>query len=300
MSFDAKALKHRLEYVGLRALMALFRALPLETASRLGGMLWQAVARHTSRHRRADFHLSRMMPELTPAERQTILQGMWRNLGQTSVEALMLDRIAAEPWRIELDETRQEVRRRVIAEGGILVAPHLGNWEVASVPLALHGARHVCVYRRMKNPLVERYVLAIRAPYYPSGLFAKGDAAARGLLRHAKAGGSMGIMGDLRENSGLEVPFFGHPAASTPAPAMLARQFNRPLYAVCTVRTGPARFRSVTQEILVRHTEDRTADILAATAEIQRVFEGWIRTWPDQWMWAHKRIDFAKLDCGGR
>ncbi len=292
MRLDRQALKYRLEYVALRAVIAVFRALPLETASALGGALWEAVAPHTSRHRRAERHLALMMPELSAEDRQRILRGMWRNLGQTAIESLMLDRIAAEPWRLLVDEECQILQARIMAEGGILVAAHLGNWEVAALPLGQAHANHAAVYRRMKNPLAERYVLALRAPLYPAGLFAKGEAAARGLMRQAKAGGSIGIMGDLRENGGIDVPFFGHPAPSTPFPAMLARQYQRPLFAVCTVRTGRVRFRTVLREITVPRTEDRAADILAATAEIQTTFETWIRRWPEQWMWAHRRIDF--------
>ena len=74
-------------------------------------------------------------------------------------------------------------------------------------------------------------------------------------------------------------------------PAMLARQYRLPLFAVCLVRVGPARFRMEACEIEVSRTGDRAADIGAATAQTQRVFEAWIRQWPEQWMWAHRRYD---------
>ena len=97
------------------------------------------------------------------------------------------------------------------------------------------------------------------------------------------------MMADLRDNSGVAVPFLGRPAKSTPLPAMLARQYGRPIFAVALVRTGPAQFRMEAAEIPVPHTADREGDIETATASIQAMFESWVCRWPGQWMWAHRR-----------
>ncbi len=284
-------LRFRLEYAALRAGIVIARALPFEAAVRIGGWLWFAFAPHLSRHRRADRHLAAMIPAYSAAERARILREMWRNLGQTFVELLLLDRLVAEPDRVAMDATCQTLLRRTMDEGAIVVSLHLGNWEASVVPLFAAGARHAAVYRHATNPLVDSYLLGSRSRYYRDGLFAKGDAAARALLRRAREGKSCGIMADLRDNSGLEVPLFGRSAPSTSFPAMLARRFHRPLFAVGVVRTGVARFRMEATEIAVQQTGDRDADIRAATARTQEVFEGWIRRWPEQWMWAHRRYD---------
>jgi len=285
----AASIRHWGEYAALRGGAAVLRALPLELAIGAGGALWRNVAPFTSRHRRAARHLAAMLPEATQAERARILRAMWGHLGQTFVEALVIDRLAAEPARIALDEAALAVRARTVAEGAINVVPHLGSWEAIVLPVAAAGAWHAAVYRRPNNPLVDAYLLATRGRYFSAGLFAKGDGAARGLIRHARAGGSIAIMADLRDISGVDVPFFGRPAPSTKLPAMLARNFGRPLFAACLIRTGIARYDMHTAEIAVPCTADRQADIVAATADIHRVFEGWIRRWPEQWMWAHRR-----------
>jgi KDO2-lipid IV(A) lauroyltransferase len=284
-------LRFRLEYAALRAAIMIARALPFEAAVGISGYLWFVFAPYLSRHRRADRHLAAMIPSYSAAERARILREMWRNLGQTFAESLLLDRLAAEPDRVAMDATCQTILRRTMDEGGIVVSLHLGNWEASVIPLAAAGARHAAVYRHVANPLANAYLLSSRSRYYGDGLFAKGDAAARALLRRARDGKSCGIMADLRDSSGFEVPLFGRPAPSTPFPAMLARQFNRPLFAVAVVRIGVARFRMEATEIAVEQTGDRNADIRAATARTQEVFEGWIRRWPEQWMWAHRRYE---------
>ena len=285
-------LRRWLEYVAVRGFVAVMRVMPLEAASRFSGWLWGALAPHLSRQRRADSHLAAMMPELSAAERKQILIAMWRNLGQTFVEAMQLDRIAAEPDRFELDASCREIVRRTATEGGIVACAHLGNWEAAAAPFAAAGARVVDVYRPVANPFLNAYLLKLRAPYFAGGLLAKGDRAARDLARHARRGGPIGHMADLRDDAGVPVPFFGRLAPSTRAPAALARRFGRPLFALVLVRVATCRFRMHAIEIEVPHSADRTADVRTATAKIQAAFEGWIRRWPEQWMWAHNRYEY--------
>ena len=287
-------LRRWLEYVALRGFVAVMRVLPLEAASRFSGWLWGALAPHLSRQRRADRHLAAMMPELSAAERKRILVAMWRNLGQTFAETMQLDRIAAEPDRFELDASCREIVRRTVTEGGIVASAHLGNWEAAAAPFAAAGARGVDVYRPVANPLLNAYLLKLRAPYSKGGLLAKGDRAARDLAHHVRSGGPIGHMADLRDDTGVPVPFFGRLAPSTRAPATLARRFGRPLFALVLVRVATCRFRMHAIEIEVPHSDDRTADIRNATAKIQSAFEGWIRRWPEQWMWAHNRYEYEK------
>jgi KDO2-lipid IV(A) lauroyltransferase len=74
-------------------------------------------------------------------------------------------------------------------------------------------------------------------------------------------------------------------------PAMLARKFARPLFAVALVRTARARFQMQAIEVAVPKSDDREEDARIATAAVQAAFEVWIRQWPEQWTWAHQRFD---------
>ena len=87
----------------------------------------------------------------------------------------------------------------------------------------------------------------------------------------------------------MTVPFFGMPAPTTKFPALLARTLDVPLLVGRVVRLPGVRFRGLIQRVDVPRTKDVEADILAATTTIQSTFEGWIRSEPGQWMWAHRR-----------
>ena len=283
--------RHRLEYLALRAAAGLLRALPLEAGVWLAGQIGRAIGPRLKRHRRAERQLSDLIPAYDKAARRRLLAAMWRHLGETFAESLQLDRLAAAPDRIILDASCRDILARTIAEGGVIACAHLGNWEAATIPLAAAGARHAGVYRRLANPLSEAYFLRVRAPYFVSGLFPKGQSAARALMRQSRDGGSVGLMADLRERDGVRVPFFGRLAPTTPMPAMLARQFARPLFAVALIRTSRCRFAMQAVEIEVPRSGDRVEDVRAATSAVQAAFEIWIRRWPEQWMWAHRRFE---------
>lgn len=282
----SKELKYRLEYGGLRAFAWLVRRLPLETASDLSGWLWRKIAPRLKRHNRALTHLAASFPEMSEAERERIALDMWDVLGRTFAETFYLPEIFASG---RIDASGLEELRQHIGKGMVICAAHQGNWEVASMGLVQIDAHPSGLYQRVKNPFVDAWVRDMRAPYYPAGLFQKDPSTPMKLMRFLKRGGCMAMLADLRDSTGLKVPFFGRLAPTTPFPAMMARGLGLPLYAGRIVREPGVRFRLSVERIDYPVTDDKEADILAATAAIQAAFEATIRRRPEQWMWAHQR-----------
>ncbi len=277
------------EYGGYLLVAAAISALPVETASDLMAYLWRAVAPRLKRHARALDHLARAFPEKSPAERDRIVREMWGHLGRTFAETFHLDAIARE-GRVTMES---EAQVQAVREGGPYVACglHLGNWETGGT-LSTRLARPIAgVYQPLSNPLVDAAVQRLRAPLYPLGLFPRSPATLRKLMKIAQGGGSLGFMADLREGKGIAVPFFGRPADTNAAPALIARLYGLKLYAVRVVRKPGVRFVMSVEPVNVPVTQDRDADVRAATAAIQAHFETFIRETPEQWMWAHRRWD---------
>ncbi len=279
----------RLEYWGFRLVASIFRAMPLDTASAVSGAIWRRIAPLLRRHARAHRNLAACLPELSQGEREAILLAMWEVLGRTFAEAFQLDRIAADPSRVEVVLT-DEVRALITAPRGCVMASlHMGNWEVACIAALRTGVKPAGVYQRVKNPLVDAYVTGMRKAFYPAGLFSKGHDTVLRLMRIVRAGGTLAIMADLRDMRGVRVPFFGRPAPSTPFPALLARNHGVPLVAARVRRIDGVRFQVDAERVPVSRTANRDADVEQTTAALQAVFERWIREDPGQWMWAHRR-----------
>ena len=280
-------LKYRLEYGVVRAVAWLMGRLPLETASALSGRVWRQVAPYLGRHDRALAHLATAFPDMSTAERQRLACDMWECLGRTFAETFYLAEIFASD-RIDASAALEAVRAHG-GQGMVVSAAHQGNWEVATMGLMRLGIEPAGLYQRVKNPLVNEFLRNLRAPYYPAGLFAKEPTTALKLMRLLKRGGCLAMLADLREYMGLQVPFFGRNAPSTPFPAMMARNLGLPLFAGRIVREPGVRFRLSMERIEVPVTDDKDADILAATANLHAAFERSIREHPAQWMWAHQR-----------
>ncbi|QXX73810.1 lysophospholipid acyltransferase family protein [Methylovirgula sp. HY1] len=268
------------------------KALPIETASGLSGMLWRWLGPRLGnrRQRRALANLARAFPEKSTAEHEALAAAMWENLGRTFAETFRLAEIAASD-RLTVETPpgyKSDESARVVC------AAHQGNWEIAVLAVSsAPNAQPAGVYQRIKNPLVDARVRRMRGFLYPGGLYPKTPTTPRHLIRHARDGGTLAVLADQRDVRGPRVRFFGAPAPSTPFPAMVARTLGLKLYAGEIVRKPHVRFAIRLVEIPVPQTDDREADIIAATAALQAEFERTIRLHPEQWMWSHRRWDRA-------
>lgn len=280
----------RLEAFGFRVVAGFARLLPLDLASALSGAIWRGIAPWLRRDRRAMQQIALAMPEIPEAERRAIINRMWRNLGRNFGEAFHLDDIAADPARLTLRASPETMERLKSERRLVIVSMHTGNWEVATLAFSqFTGIPVTGIYQRLKNPLVDAEVVAMRKHFYPLGLFGKGKEAVVKMLRIVRNGGAAALLADLRDFRGVNVPFFGRPAPSSTFPAMMALTQNAPLMIGRVVRAGGANFLCDFEFADFTPSGDREADVLALTTLIHAQFERWIREYPDQWMWAHRR-----------
>lgn len=291
-------IRYVLEYALLRCIIALVRVLPLDTAREWSANTWRFLAPYGRRHRRALDNLAIAFPDKTLAEREAIALEMWGNLGRVMAETMLLDRILREPERIIVETPALLKRYKGKIGPAVICSMHMGNWELAMWPLTRAGIKTAAVYRLVDNPLVDLYLRSQRQELYPGGMFARGNIkgrlsghdTARMIVSYVRQGGRVGFLIDRYDRSGVEVPFFGKPAATTIVPAMLARRVGARLWVGRCVRIGKdSRFRVTIREVKVPWTDDPNADIKAALAQMQIYFEEWIREAPEQWMWSNRR-----------
>jgi KDO2-lipid IV(A) lauroyltransferase len=291
--------RYRLEYIGLRIIVGLVRAVPIEVAADVSARCWRLLAPLQFRHKRALENLAIAFPEKTQAEREEIARAMWANLGRVMAETMQIDRLIRQPERIEIASPHIFQRYKDKLGPLIGVSLHMGNWELAIWPLALAGANPAAVYRTVKNPLVDAYLRAQRRDLYPGGLlgrgridgsFEEGQKTARIITDHVRKGGRLGVICDLHDRYGIEVPFFGTPARSVAIPAMIARRVGARIWMARCLRIGTqSRFRIEMKELKVPRTANLSEDVRTITAGMQQQFEAWIRETPEQWMWSNRR-----------
>ena len=146
-----------------------------------------------------------------------------------------------------------------------------------------------------RSPYVDAYLRGLRKDLYPGGLFGKGEISenqrtARIMTDYVRQGGRLGIISDLYDRQGIEVPFFGKPARSVMVPAMIARRVGARIWMGRCLRVGTSsRFTLEMKELRVPRTANQADDIRVATAAMQAQFEAWVREAPEQFMWSNRR-----------
>jgi len=271
-----------------------FRAvglLPLDSASAVGGALGRMIGPYFGVTKRARINLRMALPELSDAEIETIIRHMWENLGRVMFEYPHLRQIQCFGPESRVEILGVENIDRSIEAGRqiILVAGHLGNWEIAPLAAEQHGMAVAHVYRAANNPLVDQMIARMR-PGILTEFMPKGAAASRRAVAAVKDGLHLGMLVDQKLNDGIPVRFFGREAMTAPALARLAQRYDLDIIPVRGERLRGARFRlTVHPRVEVPNTGDRNADVVTIMERVNAILESWIRDRPEQWLWLHRR-----------
>jgi len=236
-------------------------------------------------------------PEKSPEEIETILRGVWENLGRVAAEFAHIDHIwdhieeRPELGHIDVPSRTNELFHQLRLDGkpALVFTAHLGNWEMPALAAVHHGIDAALLYRRPNIASADRIIQKMRQVKMGTLIPAGRDAPLR-LAEALQKGQHVGMLVDQYLTNGVEVTFFGRKTKANPMLARLLRRVECPIHGVRVVRLPNHRFRAeLTEEIPpVRDAEGRI-DIQGTTQAITNVIEGWIREYPEQWLWLHRR-----------
>ena len=283
-----------LEFLPVWAVVRLVALLPHRLSRLLGAALGAVVFRLHARLRRVgERNLALAFPQLSPSERLRILRSQYRHLGWHFAEFCRMTRYTpanSAHWvRYEGFEHFQQAAAR--GKGVLILTGHFGAWELSSFYHSLMGHPMGLVARRMDNPLLDSLVRSIRCRH--GNWTIPRDQFARGLLEAMHAGRAVGILMDtnMTPPEGIFVPFFGVPACTASGLARIALRTGAAIVPGFLL-WHPAESRYVLHfapALEPESTGDRARDIERLTAQCTAVLESWIRRYPDQWLWIHRR-----------
>ena len=234
-----------------------------------------------------------VFPERTLAERRRILRGVFTSLGRQLAELCQFPRYTAENVDdvVVYDglEHFQEAYSR--GKGVLFVTAHFGGWELSAFAHSLHGHWLHVVMRPMDNPYLDRLLQSYRTMH--GNKVVPKDDFVRGLLAAMRAGETVGILMDtnMTPPQGVFVPCFGVPACTASGMARVAQKTGAavvPGFLLWDEREGRYVLR-FGEEIETVETENAEEDSLTNTARFTVVLEQYIREYPDQWLWMHRR-----------
>jgi KDO2-lipid IV(A) lauroyltransferase len=255
----------------------------------------RAVGPWLPEHRIGRANLAAAFPEKSPAEIERILGGVWDNLGRVAAEFAHLDRLTiGDPLNlpyIKYDAASVERYNRLRDDGkpALVFAAHLANWELPAIIAAAFGLDAMVLYRRPNVGAIADAVVAIRQGAMGT-LVATGLDAPIKLARALENNRHVAMLVDQHFVKGVEVEFFGRRCLANPLIATLARHVDCPIHGTRIIRQANGGFRGeITEEIPPVRDAEGKVDVRATMQVITSVIEGWIREYPEQWLWLHRR-----------
>ncbi|MBT3380961.1 MAG: lysophospholipid acyltransferase family protein [Lentisphaerae bacterium] len=235
-------------------------------------------------------NLTVAFPEWEDARRTEVFRESRVHAVLTGLEFLWFsrhpDRLAA---AIDIDTPElASVRAEEAAGRGVLMlTPHLGNWEILGQATALNGLPVHAVVARLRNPWIDRLVARSRRYHGLDIIYERG--AVREIIRVLKSGEHVALLMDQNTRpgkGGIFVDFFGLPAATTRAPAALARKLgSRVIIGACVRENGKLclRFSELPRPTTGYESDEAlTRDLLLANQDL-------IARYPEQYAWLYWR-----------
>jgi KDO2-lipid IV(A) lauroyltransferase len=283
-----------LEYWLVVLIVRALGAMPRWLARRLAGCLAWSVYHVLGRLRRVGArNLSLAMSDLPASEQNRILRSVYRYLSWQLVEFCRMPRYTRENTKewIRTDGLEHFLAAEALGRGVLVLTGHLGAWELSSFYHSLVGHPMGMVIRRLDNRRLDEFVNGIRC-LHGNRVLHKDDFA-RGLLKAMHEGGTVGILMDtnMTPPQGEFATFFGITACTATGLARIALKTG------AAVLPGfmlwePAEKKYVLHfgaQIHFTETGEMETDVLAATQKCNDVLEAWIRRYPEQWLWIHRR-----------
>jgi Kdo2-lipid IVA lauroyltransferase/acyltransferase len=248
-------------------------------------------------HKIGRANLAAAFPEKSPEEIETILRGVWENLGRGAAEFAHIDHIwdhieeRPEVGHIDVPPRTHDLLHVLRLDGkpALVFTAHFGNWEMPALAAVAHGLDTALLYRRPNIASADRIIQEMRQVRMGTLIPAGRDAPLR-LAEALQNGQHVGMLVDQYLTGGVEVTFFGRKTKANPMLARLLRQVECPIHGVRVIRLPNHRFRAeLTEAIPPVRGADGRIDVQGTTQAITDVIEGWIREYPEQWLWLHRR-----------
>jgi len=268
--------------------------LPRSVARLLGAMLGRGVYMAAGRLRRTGLrNLEIAMPEMALSERQETLKKLYRNLGWQLVEFSRMERYTAEntsKW-IRYEGLERFLAAEALGKGVLILTGHFGAWELSSFYHSLMGHPMGMVIRRLDNRRLDAFVNRIRCMHGNRVLHK--DDFARGLITAMRHGESVGILMDtnMTPPQGVFVNFFATQACTASGLARVALKTGAAIVPGFLVWEAAEKqyVLHFGDRIQIEETGDSESDMVSLTQACTDVIEAWVRRYPDQWLWIHRR-----------
>ncbi|MFO0907741.1 MAG: lysophospholipid acyltransferase family protein [Isosphaeraceae bacterium] len=284
-----------LVYLAVRWVVAFAQILSVEQSYTLARFMARIFYRLNRRHREVGLENLRLAfgDTYSLAERDQIVRQVYEHFCMMMMEILHIPRkLHPTTWRDRITLVGHEAVLERLIEGGplIMLSGHFGNWEMAGYLFGVFGYPPHSVARTLDNPYLDRFLRKFRERTGQKLIPKNGGY--DDMLHVLRTGGVLSFLADQDAGQrGLYVDFFGRPASTHKAIALLAIEHQAPIVVGYARRIGPGfRYEVGCEDVI--HPDDLTGgpdDVRLLTQRYTAALESVIRRSPEQYLWLHRR-----------
>jgi KDO2-lipid IV(A) lauroyltransferase len=285
-------MKHRVEYLTIRLLIAVIQVMPDSLVSAAGAVVGMMAYVADRNHRRiAMENVAAAFPARTPRAHKRIIRGAFRHFGRLLFELLKFSTLSPDAMLKRVEFEGEERVRAAYAQGkGVLfVTGHFGYWELQAMVHALRLPPMAVIARALDNPALNELLERMRTRTGNSVIYRRGTI--RRAMRQLQSGEGVGVLIDqhILGHDAIYVDFFNRPAATTSAVAALALRTGASVVPLFALPLGGGRFRMIYEHPVEPPAATSEHPLREFTQRCTDVLEMYVRRNPELWLWMHRR-----------
>ena len=257
----------------------------------LGTLIWHLFP---SRRRTAVKAISERLA-VSPAEAEQMAHQSFRHNSRAFLELFKVHEFNDAFFAERVTIQGREIVERIVDSGQpmVLVSGHMGAWEFMpmSASKVLHDAKITIPARQTRDKALHELLTWLRQT--DTITIIPHRRAVGELLRSLRREGYAGFLVDHNTNrqEAIFLPFLGKLAAVNKGPALLAVRTKALVVPFTMLHQPDNRYLMIVNEPLDTATlpGERDEQVQATAEFYTRAMEDYVRAYPEQWFWMHKR-----------
>ncbi len=285
---------HKFEYYLVYGLFRFFRKISLKTGKKIALVIYFIIA-HIFRYRRQVIldNLHKVYGESLPMEEKKLLRSIYKNFVFLWMEFLQSKKMVGGKTEDHFQFHNRDIFDGALKRnnGVILISGHFGNFEWLAQMLPREGYPIWGIVKRQSNPYVNDFLEKQRTATGLNLVYTKN--AMSYSIKALRQKEVVAIIADQdARDRGVFVDFMGLPSSTAVGPAVLHLRTGAPIFLIISIRKDYGLFDIYFEEILPASKpmqEINNDDIVRITQIHTRALERWVRKYPEQWFWMHRR-----------
>ncbi len=285
-------MKHRFEYLLVKALIAGIRLMPAPLVHHVGagvGLVFYVLDR--AHRRTAKQNVAAAFPLRTAREQRAVVRAAFKHFGRLLFELLKFSTLSPQAMlaRVEFEGLERARAAHAQGKGVLFMTGHFGFWELQALVHPLRLPQMAVLARALDNRALNDLLERIRTSTGNGVIYRTG--AIRRVMRTLQAGGGIGVLIDqhIQGRDAIRVDFFNRSAATTSAVAALALRTGAPVVPSFALPIGGGRYRMIYESPIEPPPGEGPEVIREFTQRCTDVLEMYVRRHPELWLWMHRR-----------